>query len=262
MKTGIVFVITAPSGCGKGSLRQLALSEDAGVRFCPSLTTRPPRVGEVDGEDYFFVSREEFFNKKTQGELIEWAEVYGHYYGTTAKGIRDCLSAGQDIMLEKDVQGARTLRRHFPDGVFVFVLPPSFRELQRRIESRGTEGIEHRRLRLESAKKEMADLSTYDYVIINADLHRAKDRLMAIFAGERARVRALATPLQRRAPDDKSTRGPGGDGIQIQPSCGCRQKGEADSLQRGAASPRAQAGNRGPGGDKSGENSDRSPEKS
>ncbi len=229
-----MFVITAPSGCGKGSLRRLALADDPSIRFCPSLTTRPPRVGEVDREDYYFVSREEFFDRKNQGHLGEWAEVYGNYYGTPSKEIHDYLALGQDVMLEKDVQGARTIRELYPDGVFIFVLPPSLEELRRRIESRGTEGEEQRNLRLESAQREMADLSVYDYVIINADLDRAKERLEAIIAGERARRSAMATPLQRRALDDRPTQGSDANRVQVQSSCSRSQEGEADSIQEGA----------------------------
>lgn len=209
MSKGLLLVLTAPSGCGKGSLRRALLAEDKNIRFCPSVTTRPPRPGEIDGEDYFFLTKEEFMGRKERGELCEHALVYGNYYGTPRKDIEDSLEAGVDVIIEKDVQGAKTLRKVFPDGIFVFVLPPSLDELQRRIESRGTEGEEQKRIRLESARKEMADLSAYDYVIINADLEKAKDRLRAILAGERARFSADAKLLppdgQRRACDDKPT---------------------------------------------------------
>jgi|LSQX01.1.fsa_nt_gb guanylate kinase len=238
MEKGIIFVITAPSGCGKGSLRRLALDEVQDICFCPSLTTRAPRAGEVDREDYCFVSKDEFFEKKNQGLLEEWAEVYGNYYGTPSKDIQDCLARGLDVLLEKDVQGARTLRRLYPEGVFIFVLPPSLEELRRRIESRGTESEEQRDLRFKAAQCEMADLSVYDYVIINADLNRAKDRLLAIIAGERARRSAEATPLQRRALDGVPTPGSDTNRIQVQSSGGRSQEGEADSVQEGAFSVR------------------------
>ncbi len=187
MKKGILFVITAPSGCGKGSLRRLALAGDPNICFCPSLTTRAPRVGEVDGEDYFFVTKERFVAERDAGRLGEWALVYGNFYGTLTKHIEDCLSAGKDAVVEKDYQGARTLRQLYSNGVFIFILPPSLGELRKRIEGRGTEEEEQRNLRLHSATKEMTDLASYDYVIINSDLDRAKHRLQAIVAGERAR---------------------------------------------------------------------------
>ena len=123
MSRGRLFVITAPSGCGKGSLRRALMAKDGMLTFCPSVTTRAPRAGEADGVDYFFVSREEFLSMKDQGGLAEWAEVYGNLYGTPGKAIDEALESGRDVILEKDVQGARTLREAYPEGVFVFVLP-------------------------------------------------------------------------------------------------------------------------------------------
>lgn len=235
MTTGILIILTAPSGCGKGSLRRALLAEDTDIRFCPSVTTRNPRPGETDGEDYFFISREEFSLRRARGELCEHALVYGNHYGTPRKDIEDALNRGMDVMLEKDVQGAKALRSVYPEGIFVFVLPPSFDELQRRIEGRGTEQEEQKNLRLQSARQEMTDLSPYDYVIINADLDKAKDRLRAIVAGERARLSAKARLLppngQRRASDDKPTaEGHDACQIQVQPrGCGIK-KGKADCI--------------------------------
>jgi guanylate kinase len=171
------------------------LASDPGVVFCPSVTTRPPRPGEAHGVDYFFLSREEFLSMRDRQELVEWASVYGNLYGTPGKPIEDALERGADVILEKDVQGAQTLRAVYPEAVFVFVLPPSMEELRRRITGRGTETEEERRLRLDCALMEMSDLSTYDYVIINSDLDRATERLSAIVAGERARSK-------RRTPND------------------------------------------------------------
>ncbi len=171
------------------------MASDPGVVFCPSVTTRPPRPGEAHGVDYFFLSREEFLSMRDRQELVEWASVYGNLYGTPGKPIEDALERGADVILEKDVQGAQTLRAVYPEAVFVFVLPPSMEELRRRITGRGTETEEERRLRLDCALMEMSDLSTYDYVIINSDLDRATDRLSAIVAGERARSK-------RRTPND------------------------------------------------------------
>lgn len=185
---GILFVITAPSGCGKGTLRRALLGKVGGMRFCPSLTTRRPRPEEVDGRDYIFVSREEFRSKIERSELAEWAEVYGNLYGTPREPIEKALDEGVDVIIEKDVQGARTLKNVYPDGIYIFILPPSFEELKRRIQCRGTETPREMEIRLESARKEMADLGIYDYVIINSDVARAVDRLLAITAGERFRM--------------------------------------------------------------------------
>lgn len=159
--------------------------------------------------DYFFVSREEFASMRDGRELSEWAEVYGNLYGTPASRIEEVLSSGNDVMLEKDVQGAKTLREAYPEGIFVFILPPSMDELRRRIEGRGTEPAEVQRMRLEAAAREIADLSAFDYVIINADLDRAKARLAAILAGERARSRGRLLPPegQGRALNDQRSAG-------------------------------------------------------
>ncbi len=181
-------MITAPSGCGKGTLRRALLTDDTKMKFCPSVTTRTPRPGEADGVDYFFASREEFMRMRDAGELAEWADVYGNLYGTPARAIEDALAAGVDVVLEKDVQGARTLREAYPEGVFIFILPPSVEELRRRISGRGTETDHDMEFRLRSAEKEMSDLAAFDYVIINADVGRASARLAAIVAGERARA--------------------------------------------------------------------------
>ncbi|MGI6666361.1 MAG: guanylate kinase [Bacillota bacterium] len=196
MSRGILFVITAPSGCGKGTLRRNLLAADVSLTFCPSVTTRPPRPGEANGVDYFFLSREEFLSMRDRQELVEWASVYGRFYGTPRKPVEDALRSGTDVILEKDVQGARTLRAVYPEGVFVFVLPPSMDELRRRILGRGTETDSERQVRLNSAEMEMSDLSGYDYVIINSDIDRATERLSAIVAGERARSK------RRTANDD------------------------------------------------------------
>jgi guanylate kinase len=235
MSRGILFVITAPSGCGKGTLRRALLADNPDVRFCPSVTTRDARPGETSGVDYFFISREDFIRMRDTQELSEWAEVYGNLYGTPARDIEQSLSKGLHVVLEKDVQGARTLRTVYPEGVFVFILPPSMEELRRRIMGRGTESDRDREIRLESAAREMSDLSAFDYVIINADLDRARARLSAIVAGERARSqrRLLPPEGQRRAPHDQyAVRDPVDEPrIQVQPG-GCSSKeSQADHSQ-------------------------------
>lgn len=126
MDRGILFVITAPSGCGKGTLRRVLLEELPDIKFCPSITTRPPRPGEVDGVDYIFVSVEEFMERKQGNQLVEWAEVYGNCYGTPKQELEQALEQGCMVLVEKDVQGARTLRQVYPEGIFIFILPPSF----------------------------------------------------------------------------------------------------------------------------------------
>lgn len=265
MKKGILFILTAPSGCGKGTLRRALLDQVPDIKFYPSLTTRPPRSGEVNGVDYVFVSREEFLMRKDRGDLVEWAEVYGNLYGTPREDMEKALSQGQDVILEKDINGARTLKMHYPDGVFIFILPPSFEELRRRMEARGTENEDQKRIRLESARREMSDLSTFDYVIINSDVTRACQRLVAIVTGERARRdiqdqnsvrRCVAPQPQRRSADDESTpKGPGEESrFQVHPG-DCRgQKSPADcSQERTSDFPGTEAGNYSFGGDCTGQ---------
>lgn len=209
------------------------MKQDKGVVFCPSVTTRPPRPGEIDGEDYHFTCQEEFFSLIERDELIEWANVYGNYYGTPGKAI-DMALGSSDVIVEKDVQGARTLRAVYPEGIYIFVLPPSFEELKRRIGGRGTEKEHEMDLRLQGARQEISDLSSYDYVIINADLDRAKERLVAIVAGERRRRLLAGEPLdgEGRASNGKPTAKGTAGRISVQ-TCDCGgQKSEATGVGR------------------------------
>lgn len=203
MEKGLLFVITAPSGCGKGTLRRALLAELPDIKFCPSITTRPRRPSEVDGVDYIFVSMDEFIERKRSNQLCEWAQVYGNYYGTPKEELEHSVEQGSDVLVEKDVQGARTLRQVYPEGIFIFILPPSFEELERRIRTRGTENDREQRIRLESARREIADLADFDYVIINDDIERATHRLVAIALGEKARRELIASKVHRGARDGK-----------------------------------------------------------
>ncbi|HRC53622.1 MAG: guanylate kinase [Firmicutes bacterium] len=204
MRKGLLFVVTAPSGCGKGTLRRALLNEHPEIKFCPSITTRQPRPGEIDGVDYTFVSTPDFLRRKDNGEFVEWAEVYGNYYATPREDIEKAIAEGSLVIVEKDVQGARTLRQVYPEGIFIFILPPSMEELRRRIESRGTEKETEMAMRFDSARREIADLSDFDYVIINTDMERAKDRLSAIILGERIAHGDCLCEVQRRSRDDNS----------------------------------------------------------
>ncbi|HHV79808.1 MAG TPA: guanylate kinase [Firmicutes bacterium] len=186
---GLLVVISAPSGTGKGSLRRSLMSEWSGLSFCPSVTTRRPRQGEIEGEDYFFVSEAEFSHMVSEGKLIEWACVYGHYYGTPGEPIESGLEAGRVLLVEKDVQGAVSLRKTFPNGVFVFILPPTREELERRVRSRGTETKEELERRLGNVGVEVRCLDSYDYVIVNDNLEEAKEKLKSIIMAELCRVK-------------------------------------------------------------------------
>jgi guanylate kinase len=165
-------LISGPSGCGKSTIIQRLLS-GPGVEFSVSATTRPIREGEVGGADYHFLSKEEFRSKVEEGAFIEWAEVYGNLYGTLRAPMEAAIQAGRVFLVEIDVQGALQLRALGEDGVFVFIAPPSFGELQKRLIGRGTEAPEVIERRLKKAEDEYRERVKYDHVVVNDDLDRA-----------------------------------------------------------------------------------------
>ena len=150
-----------------------------------SLSTRAPRPGEVPGRDSWFVSEEEFDARLARGELLEWAEVFGHRYGTPAGPIAEARAAGRDVLLDIDVQGARQVKERVPDAVLVFLVPPSREELARRLRARGTEDEEALRRRLARADRELAEAPRFDHVVVNDDLERAAGEVLAIIAAHR-----------------------------------------------------------------------------
>lgn len=186
-KKGILLVMSGPSGAGKGTLCA-HLREQIPLALSVSATTRAPRKGEVEGVNYFFMTPDEFKEKIHQDGFIEWAKVYDNYYGTPRKYVEDLLESGQDVMLEIDPQGAKSVKLRNPDAVLVFIMPPSFKELERRIRGRGTETEEQIEKRLSCAVSEINTLAAYDYVIINADIQTAVDNLKAILLAERCKV--------------------------------------------------------------------------
>jgi guanylate kinase len=184
-RKGIPFVAAAPSGTGKTTVCRGALERDDNLRFSVSHTTRPPRPGEVDGRDYHFVSSETFRRMVDRGEFVEHAEYAGHLYGTSVASLREPLDQGHDLMIEIEVQGARQLRDRLPDARFVFLLPPSRAELERRLRTRGTDrddAIEHR---LALVDRELAAVEFFDYAIVNDDLGAAIQALLSIVSAER-----------------------------------------------------------------------------
>jgi guanylate kinase len=184
---GSIFVISAPSGAGKSTLVKRLMAAVPSLAFSVSYTTRPPRAGEKHGRDYFFVSPRRFRGMIASGKFVEWAEVFGHLYGTSKTQIRAAQKRGQDILLDIDAQGHQQVRRKLPEAVSVFVLPPSFKELERRLRHRHSEEPAVIARRLETARQEMAHWPEYDYLVVNDRLRTATRALRAV--AEAARVR-------------------------------------------------------------------------
>jgi guanylate kinase len=189
--SGLLFVITAPSGAGKSSLIDALLKDDPRLRLSISYTTRAPRPGEVNGREYHFVDEKTFLSMLERGEFLESAEVHGNRYGTSQAVIREALARGQDLMLEIDWQGAQQVRRLYPGCVGAFILPPSVAELERRMRARGQDTDEVIRRRLASAEEEISHAPEFDYAIINKDFDEAKKDLQAIIQVERLKKSRL-----------------------------------------------------------------------
>ena len=191
-RRGIIFILSAPSGAGKTTIYREALKKIAGLEFSVSLTTRAPREGEAEGIDYRFVSEEEFRRRKSSGELAESARVFESSYGTPRGPLDAAVTAGHDILLDIDIQGARQIRTIYPDdSVCVFVLSPSFEDLEQRLRGRGSEDEAKIKDRLLKARGEAAAYPEYDYLIVNSEVHESVARLQAIVNAERLKVGRL-----------------------------------------------------------------------
>ncbi|KIL50416.1 guanylate kinase [Jeotgalibacillus alimentarius] len=194
IEKGVLIVLSGPSGVGKGTVRkELFQAENTGYEYSVSMTTRLPREGEVDGKDYFFKTREEFEALISQDKLLEYAEYVGNYYGTPVDYVRETLDNGKDVFLEIEVEGAKQVREKFPDGLFIFLAPPSLSELESRLVTRGTESDDVIKSRVEAARRELAMMNLYDYVVENDHVLNACERINAIVLAEhlkRERVEA------------------------------------------------------------------------
>ena len=186
--TGILFIVSAPSGAGKTSLLRALLPTDHNLVLSVSHTTRPPRQGEVDGVDYYFVSVEEFMRLAGEGAFLEQAEVFGNYYGTSEAGVRAQLAGGQDVVLEIDWQGARQVRKTFPGAVSIFIVPPSIEALRERLSGRGQDDEAIIERRMAEARKELSHYPEYDYLMVNDRFEEALEDLGAIVRSERLRT--------------------------------------------------------------------------
>lgn len=200
---GRLFVIAAPSGAGKTSLVRALMEREPGLRFSISYTTRPQRPNEVDGRDYYFVTKDEFERMVDAGSFLEHARVFDNYYGTARQPVEAALAAGQDLILEIDWQGAGQIRTAMSESVSIFILPPSRAELERRLRGRGTDADEVIRRRLDDAAADMTHWREFDFVVVNDDFDRALQELQEIVDGrdpphsrrERAGLAELAARL-------------------------------------------------------------------
>jgi guanylate kinase len=194
---GILFVVSSPSGGGKGTLIQRVLKQVPNLSYSVSFTTRAPRNGELNGREYFFVTSERFKEMADAGEFLEWAHVHSKLYGTAREQVVREIAEGRDIILEVDVQGAASVRSLMADSVSIFILPPSFEILKQRLQARGTDSPDELDLRLRNAHQELKDYSAFQYVILNDDLDRAANQMTAIVHAERARLSRQETKVRR-----------------------------------------------------------------
>lgn len=185
---GVLLVLSGPSGAGKGTICEQLRNKRKKLAYSVSATTRAPRKGEVDGRDYFFVTIEKFKEMIANNELLEYAEIYGNYYGTPRSYVMSILDEGRDVVLEIDPQGALQVKESFPDAVFVFVVPPSLDELSKRIYKRGTDSEEVIKRRLSAATSELAYASKYDYIVVNDEVEKATNKVSNIIDAERNRA--------------------------------------------------------------------------
>lgn len=187
-KRGLLIVVSGPSGAGKGTICRGLLKKKDDIIVSISSTTRQPRNGEAHGVNYYFKTKEEFESMIEQDEWLEYAQVYDNYYGTPKQFVIDKIQSGHDILLEIDIQGALQVRKKYPEGVFVFILPPNMQELKHRIIGRGSETAESLEKRFSSAYEEIDFIKKYDYYIINDELDKAVNTLVSIIDAEKCKV--------------------------------------------------------------------------
>lgn len=192
---GILFVVSAPAGCGKDTILNEVFKRNDSVGYAVSATTRAPREGEIDGVHYCFLTREQFEQKISEDEMLEYTEYCGNYYGTLRKSVQGLISQGKDAVLKIEVEGAMNIRKKFPQACLVFILPPSLEILERRLRNRGTETEEKIRERIAQARTEIDFARNYDYIIINDELEMAVSDLECVLRAEKLRKERNAALL-------------------------------------------------------------------
>ena len=203
-KKGLVFVVSAPSGTGKTTLCRAMTRIFPGLHYSISHTTRQQRPGDENGKDYHFISPQEFQQMIDRSEFVEWAEIYGHRYGTSRAVVEKVLEEGRDVILDIDGQGAKQIHDKKLPGAFIFLLPPSLEELERRLSKRRTERKAAMEERLRKAKAEMAEAYWYDYLIVNDELEKAQEQLQAVILAEHCRRERMSEFLDEILPLNKS----------------------------------------------------------
>ena len=188
MSKGNLFIVTGPSGAGKGTVLGRVMPSMEDLHYSVSATTRAPREGEEDGVNYYFLRKEQFLEMIGQGAFLEHAEYVGNYYGTPAGPVDECLNKGMDVVLDIEVQGALIVKQKRPEAKLVFIIPPSFSDLELRLRSRGTETEETIAKRLEKAREEYQMADQYDYIVLNDKVEKAADELRAIILASRCAV--------------------------------------------------------------------------
>ena len=195
-REGLLVVVSGPSGTGKGTLLNNIKQRENNVKFSVSATTRVPRSGELDGVNYFFKTHEEFDRMIQNNELVEWVKYCDNYYGTPKKYVEEIIKSGSDCFLEIEVEGAINIKAIYPDCITIFILPPSFEELRRRIEGRGTEKPEVIDKRMKKALKEMNFVDRYDYVVVNGEIETAVNSIISILEAEKLKFKRNINVLE------------------------------------------------------------------
>jgi len=197
MAKGLFIVVSAPSGAGKSSLCQRLMQAYPEIKFSVSYTSRTPRPNEVNGKDYYFISREEFQERIDRGEFIEWVENYGNLYGSSRKAMEEFIRDDSDLLLDIEPQGAKKVKKEFKGGIYVFILPPSRLELLKRLEKRGHETDDVIQKRFKQAESELKEISWYDYIIFNKDLETAVNQLISIYIAEKCKRSRLQNEIKK-----------------------------------------------------------------